>query len=536
MPNWPAPPTAWPPAWRAGASAGATASACSCPRGSRPSRRSTAILRAGAAYVPVDPTAPVDAGAGILADGGVKARRRRRRRCAGGLREASGRGPGPLPRLIVVGRRPRVLRSGRRRLGRGHGRRRPLAAAPALRRATTSPTSSTPRARPASPRGSCSRTPMPSPSSTGATRRSGPGRRPLLVARAVPLRPVGLRPLRLVPARGDAGPDRRVAGQGPGPAGRVPGRARGSASGTRPRRSWPCWPSTAGSTAPGAARPAARPLRRRGLPDRAPAAAPGALARPRRSGTSTGRPRRTSAPPIAIPDDHPRRPHRPLPDRHGLPAAPRRGWSTSRGTTSPPGPVGELVIAGPGVMRGYFGQPELTAAAFLHDADGTAWYRTGDLVADDGDGCYRLPRPSRPDGQEARLPDRAGRDRVGPLPPRRRRPRGGDRQGRRGGRLDRGLRRDEARRSKGSIIAMKRHCTHLPPPLHGPRLDHLPAGPADDLDRQGRLPGPETAGPAEARTRQTRRALPTPRPGTAQPSLARDGGSAEEAVPPQERK
>ena len=36
-----------------------------------------------------------------------------------------------------------------------------------------------------------------------------------------------------------------------------------------------------------------------------------------------------------------------------------------------PGSLGELVIAGPGVMRGYFGQPELTAAAFLVDDDGT---------------------------------------------------------------------------------------------------------------------------------------------------------------------
>ena len=40
-------------------------------------------------------------------------------------------------------------------------------------------------------------------------------------------------------------------------------------------------------------------------------------------------------------------------------------------------------------MRGYFGRPDLTARAFLVDGDGTRWYRTGDLVADDGD---RLPR------------------------------------------------------------------------------------------------------------------------------------------------
>jgi acyl-coenzyme A synthetase/AMP-(fatty) acid ligase len=58
------------------------------------------------------------------------------------------------------------------------------------------------------------------------------------------------------------------------------------------------------------------------------------------------------------------------------------------GCNVPTRTVGELVIAGPGVMRGYFGQPELTAAAFLADESGTCWYRTGDLVKDDGIGCF----------------------------------------------------------------------------------------------------------------------------------------------------
>jgi amino acid adenylation domain-containing protein len=53
-----------------------------------------------------------------------------------------------------------------------------------------------------------------------------------------------------------------------------------------------------------------------------------------------------------------------------------------------PGAMGELVIAGPGVMRGYFGQPELTAGVFLHADDGERWYRTGDLVIDRGAGCF----------------------------------------------------------------------------------------------------------------------------------------------------
>jgi hypothetical protein len=37
-----------------------------------------------------------------------------------------------------------------------------------------------------------------------------------------------------------------------------------------------------------------------------------------------------------------------------------------------------LLIGGAGVARGYRGRPDLTAAAFF-DADGTRWYRTGDL-------------------------------------------------------------------------------------------------------------------------------------------------------------
>ncbi|WP_460696503.1 non-ribosomal peptide synthetase [Nocardia thraciensis] len=48
------------------------------------------------------------------------------------------------------------------------------------------------------------------------------------------------------------------------------------------------------------------------------------------------------------------------------------------GRDRPDWAVGELWIGGAGVARGYRGEPELTAAAFLEDA-GTRWYRTGDL-------------------------------------------------------------------------------------------------------------------------------------------------------------
>jgi amino acid adenylation domain-containing protein len=44
---------------------------------------------------------------------------------------------------------------------------------------------------------------------------------------------------------------------------------------------------------------------------------------------------------------------------------------------------GELVVTGPGVMVGYWNLPEQNRRAFLVDADGTRWYRTGDLVVED---------------------------------------------------------------------------------------------------------------------------------------------------------
>ena len=52
------------------------------------------------------------------------------------------------------------------------------------------------------------------------------------------------------------------------------------------------------------------------------------------------------------------------------------------------GAEGELCIAGDGVMQGYWNLKDRTAAAFLVDGAGRRWYRTGDLVVDDGTGSY----------------------------------------------------------------------------------------------------------------------------------------------------
>ncbi|WP_244406065.1 non-ribosomal peptide synthetase [Streptomyces sp. DSM 40868] len=59
----------------------------------------------------------------------------------------------------------------------------------------------------------------------------------------------------------------------------------------------------------------------------------------------------------------------------------------------PTGAVGELFIAGPGVARGYLGDPARTAAAYLPDPYGPAgsrMYRTGDLVRRRADGVLEF--------------------------------------------------------------------------------------------------------------------------------------------------
>jgi len=54
------------------------------------------------------------------------------------------------------------------------------------------------------------------------------------------------------------------------------------------------------------------------------------------------------------------------------------------------GEEGELCVRGPGVMQGYWNRSDLTDKVFLPDEDGSRWYRTGDVVAEQPDGTYRF--------------------------------------------------------------------------------------------------------------------------------------------------
>ncbi|MFM2399472.1 MAG: Long-chain-fatty-acid-CoA ligase [Pseudomonadota bacterium] len=55
----------------------------------------------------------------------------------------------------------------------------------------------------------------------------------------------------------------------------------------------------------------------------------------------------------------------------------------------PPGEVGEIIVRGPQVFKGYWGKPEATKAAFVQFR-GEQFFRTGDLGRTDGDGYFFL--------------------------------------------------------------------------------------------------------------------------------------------------
>jgi long-chain acyl-CoA synthetase len=55
----------------------------------------------------------------------------------------------------------------------------------------------------------------------------------------------------------------------------------------------------------------------------------------------------------------------------------------------PVGETGELMLAGPNVMQGYWQRPEDTARAFV-EIGGVRWMRTGDLVRMDEEGYFHF--------------------------------------------------------------------------------------------------------------------------------------------------
>jgi long-chain acyl-CoA synthetase len=55
-----------------------------------------------------------------------------------------------------------------------------------------------------------------------------------------------------------------------------------------------------------------------------------------------------------------------------------------------PGQEGELLIAGPQVMKGYLDRPEDTAAMIREDADGRRWLLTGDVAKMDEEGYFSI--------------------------------------------------------------------------------------------------------------------------------------------------
>lgn len=70
----------------------------------------------------------------------------------------------------------------------------------------------------------------------------------------------------------------------------------------------------------------------------------------------------------------------------GVPAPFRRcRVADESGGTVPVGEVGELLIAGPGIMKGYYRKPEATASAFHGE-----WFRTGDLFRMDESGYFYI--------------------------------------------------------------------------------------------------------------------------------------------------
>ena len=60
------------------------------------------------------------------------------------------------------------------------------------------------------------------------------------------------------------------------------------------------------------------------------------------------------------------------------------------GAPCPAGEIGNIQVIGPNVFSGYWRMPEKTAEEFVADADGTRWFKTGDVGRVDADGYVTI--------------------------------------------------------------------------------------------------------------------------------------------------
>jgi fatty-acyl-CoA synthase len=91
----------------------------------------------------------------------------------------------------------------------------------------------------------------------------------------------------------------------------------------------------------------------------------------------------TMAPTHINPTDHPKA------QCLGLPTFDTEAFIADPATLAalPAGEVGEILVRGPQVMRGYHGRPDADAIAFV-EIDGKRWFRTGDLARIDEEGYF----------------------------------------------------------------------------------------------------------------------------------------------------
>ena len=152
------------------------------------------------------------------------------------------------------------------------------------------------------------------------------------------------------------------------------------------------------------------------------------------------------------------------------------------------GDEGLLYISGPSVFQGYWNRPEVNSTRLSRARRPALVQHRRRRPLGSGRGLH-LRRPPRSDGQAARLPDRARRDRARALPA----PAGARSRRHLGGRP--GRRREDRR---VSVVPRRREPVDhrdedvlrvAPAGLHEPGPVRVPRAASADLDRQGRLPG-----------------------------------------------